>query len=145
MTPIQIDLLRDSFVNVMFARQEATTLFYDRLFALAPGTRALFQRDMDEQGRLLIGALAKLVAALDRFDDMLPGLRDLAIRHVGYGVREEDYRPVGMALLHMIESLSGPSFDEATAAAWRDVYAKVSAVMIAAARERSDPIQTRAA
>ena len=116
MTPSSLDRVRDSFVNVLFAKERAATLFYNELFALAPETRALFRGDLAEQGRVLIEALSRIVVGLDRVDLMLPDLTALAVRHVGYGVEERHYAVVGAALLHMIRELSRPDFDAETSA-----------------------------
>lgn len=129
----QIELLRDSFLHILFAPEQAATVFYDRLFALAPETRDLFRDDMAEQGRLLIGALAKIITGLSRPVEMLPELRALAIRHVGYGVEEWHYAVVGSALLHMVAVQAG-GIDPATETAWGDAYAIVAETMIDASR-----------
>ncbi|MFT4633312.1 MAG: nitric oxide dioxygenase [Candidatus Azotimanducaceae bacterium] len=41
---------------------------------------------------------------------LVPVLQDLATRHVGYGVKVEDYTPVGNALLYALEQGLGPKF-----------------------------------
>jgi nitric oxide dioxygenase len=135
MDPCQADLVRDSFVQVLFAPERATRLFYGRLFALAPDTRPLFRTDMTEQGRRLIETLAKIVTSLTRLDAMLPGLRQLAARHVDYGVEDRHYAAAGEALLYMVARLAGAKFDRATEAAWREAYALVAGVMIDAGRD----------
>lgn len=136
MTPRQIELVRDSFVDILFAPEEASRIFYDRLFALAPETRVLFKDDIDEQGRLLIATLAKIVTGLTAFDAMLPDLRALAIRHVGYGAQMRHYAIIGDALRHLIANFAGSSFDSDVDRAWQGAYALVADVMIEASSER---------
>ncbi|MEG3086484.1 globin domain-containing protein [Sphingomonas sp. PB4P5] len=143
MSPQQIELLRDSFMHVLFAPEEAATVFYDRLFALEPETRLLFRDDMVEQGRLLIGAIAKIITGLSRPIDMLPELHALAIRHVGYGVAEAHYAAVGSALLEMVAVQGGGRIDAATEAAWCEAYAFVAETMIEASRVVAPPPMAR--
>ena len=50
MTPQQIALVRESFAKVVPISEEAAALFYDRLFAIDPSTRPLFNGDMKSQG-----------------------------------------------------------------------------------------------
>ena len=57
MTPQQIALVRDSFAKVVPIKEQAAALFYDRLFALDPSTRALFRGDMKSQGAKLMAAI----------------------------------------------------------------------------------------
>ncbi len=129
----QIDQIRDCFVHVVFDPERAARLFYGRLFELAPETRPLFQRDMDEQGRMLISALATIVTGLDRFESMVPTLQALAIRHVGYGVERRHYAPVGVAMVEMMAAVCEPGFDGTNRAAWVETYTLIADTMIAAA------------
>lgn len=134
MDPRQVDLIRDSFVRVLLEPERAARLFYDRLFELAPDTSKLFRRDMTDQGARLVDALARIVTALTRFDDVRPELCKLAIRHVGYGVLDHHYAAAGKALLHMVAELSDRPLDRATRDAWLMAYAVVSDTMIDASR-----------
>lgn len=134
----QIDLVRDSFVQILLDADAAARLFYDRLFDLAPDTRPLFRNDMVEQGRHLIGALAKIVTGLSRLDAMLPVLCKLAERHVDYGVEDRHYAAVGDALVTMVTIHGGAAIDDATVQAWKTAYALIADVMIAASDDYRD-------
>jgi hemoglobin-like flavoprotein len=81
----QVELIRASFEVILRAGDQASHLFYDRLFELAPETRRRFKNDMAEQGRVLIAALARIVTGLSHQQDVLPALQKLAVRHVAYG------------------------------------------------------------
>ena len=135
MNPTQVDLVRDSFVQVLVDPERAARLFYERLFELAPDTRPLFGRDMAEQGRHLIDALARIVTGLSKLDAMLPSLAKLAERHVGYGVEDRHYASAGDALIRMIAIHGGRAVDAATIEAWKTAYALVVDAMIAASRD----------
>ena len=135
MDPNQISRVRDSFVQILLDPDPAARLFYDRLFLLAPDTRPLFRSDMAEQGRHLIAALAKIVTGLSSLDVMLPGLRKLAERHVGYGVEDRHYAVAGDALMHMVTVHGGSTIDSATVQAWETAYALIADVMIAASND----------
>lgn len=135
MNPHHVDLIRDSFVQILVDSERAACIFYDRLFELAPDTRPLFRNDMAEQGRLLIDALGRIVTGLSRLDAMLPALRKLAERHVGYGVEHRHYAVAGEALLHMVKVHGGASVDAQTIDAWKTAYALVADAMIAASHD----------
>lgn len=136
MDALQIKLVQDSFVNVLPIPNEAAAGFYQRLFATAPETRAMFKGDMALQGRKLVMTLASIVDGLDQLDEIVPVARELAIRHVRYGVVPSQYALVGAALIHTLRDLLGSSFTPATEAAWSDAYALLSDVMIDAAYAR---------
>lgn len=134
-TPRQIALVRDSFALVLPIRQTAATLFYARLFELAPEVRPLFPNDLAAQGAKLMAALGMIVRELDRLDGILPEIEALAVRHVGDGAREGHYAAVGEALIWTLEQGLGDAFTDDAREAWAVAYATLSGAMIAAACE----------
>jgi nitric oxide dioxygenase len=99
MTPQQVNQVQTSFGKIVLIADLAAALFYGRLFETAPETRALFCGDMGRQGRKLMAAVATVVNSLGDFDTIVPIARDLAKRHVVYGLQPEHYALVGSALL----------------------------------------------
>ncbi|SDZ58289.1 nitric oxide dioxygenase [Jannaschia faecimaris] len=134
LTPRQIFLIRDSFSSVAPMRKTAATLFHAHLFEMAPSVRPLFSRDVSDQGDMLMAALARIVRALDRMEDVAPDLEALARRHPGYGAREEHYPAVGEALIWALEQALAERFTDEVRKAWVDAYAEISHIMIAATR-----------
>lgn len=128
----QIDLVQNSFAKVLPIIPLTAVTFYDRLFVIAPDTRHLFYGDMTDQGRKLFLTLATMVDTLDRLDQILSVAEALAIRHVGYGVRDEHYAMVGTALISTLTAVLGDDFDADTASAWNTAYAVLSGCMLAA-------------
>src|ERR1700728_1937501 len=118
MTPQQVALVQASFAKVAPIAEQAAALFYGRLFETAPETRALFHGDMGAQGQKLMGAITTVVTNLDNLGAVVPVAQELAMRHVGYGVRAEHYAPVGAALLWTLEQGLGADFTPEVGAAW---------------------------
>ena len=58
---------------------------------------------------------------------------DLAIKHVDYGVKAEDYDKVGASLLRTLSKGLGDEFTPDVEAAWTDAYGVLSGVMKSAA------------
>ena len=135
MTPLQIDLVQDSFALIVLRRREASAIFYKRLFALAPETRALFKGDLADQGRKLMQVLATIVRNLSDLGPLLDSVDYLAQRHVGYGVRDDHYALVGQALIDTLQECLGDSFTPQTERAWGYAYTILSGRMLRAARE----------
>jgi hemoglobin-like flavoprotein len=129
MTPQQIELVQKSFQKVVPIAATAADLFYNRLFEIAPETRALFPADMAEQKKKLMAMLVTAVTNLHRLDEILPAVKDLGRRHKGYGVTEDQYAPVGAALLWTLEKGLGPEWTPELQAAWTEVYTALAAVM----------------
>ena len=129
MTPQQIELVQTSFQKVVPIAGTAANLFYDRLFEIAPQTRALFPADLVEQKKKLMTMLGTAVTNLHRLDTILPAVKDLGKRHKGYGVTADQYAPVGAALLWTLEKGLGPDFTPDTKAAWTEAYTALAGVM----------------
>ncbi|MEP9375813.1 globin family protein [Aquabacter sp. CN5-332] len=135
MLPSQVDLIQSSFAKVAPISETAATLFYGRLFEIAPEVKPMFKGDMTEQGRKLMSTLAVVVRGLSNLDAVVPAAQVLAKRHVAYGVKDAHYVPVGAALLWTLEQGLGPDFTPEVKDAWTEAYGLLSSVMIAAAAE----------
>jgi hemoglobin-like flavoprotein len=133
MTPHQIEAVQASFAKVAPIAETAAALFYRRLFETAPELRTLFKGDIAAQGRKLMSAIATVVDGLGEIDNLAPAVRDLAGRHLDYGVRREHYDLVGAALLWTLAEGLGAEFTPAIADAWAAAYEVLSGLMIAAA------------
>ncbi len=99
MTPDQISLVKSSWAQVVPIKADAAALFYGKLFELDPGLRPLFKGDMTAQGEKLMSMIDTAVRGLDNLPALVPAVRALGQRHVGYGVKPSDYDTVGRALL----------------------------------------------
>src|SRR3954464_1801744 len=76
----------------------------EHLFRLDPSLRALFAKtDFVRQRRMLLNMIGVTVRGLDRLGGVVPTLRDLGQRHVGYGVRPQDYETASRALLSALK------------------------------------------
>jgi hemoglobin-like flavoprotein len=129
MTPEQLQMIRLTFVLVMDRKMETGRMFYERLFAIAPETRALFHVDMESQTQKLMDTLAMAIAGLRDMPSLVTMLEAMAVRHVGYGVRDEHYDKVGEALLWTLAAILGPAFTPVVRGAWATLYGTVAEVM----------------
>ena len=134
-TPAQIELVKSSWLKILLFANDAAALFYGRLFELAPEVEPLFKNDVTVQGRKLIQMLNTIVANLDNPGAILQPVRDLGVRHLGYGVTEKHYGAVEQALLWMLEQGLGTEFNNNLRAAWIETYATLADIMKTAAAE----------
>jgi hemoglobin-like flavoprotein len=138
MTPEQVALIQHSFAKVAPIAGEAATLFYGRLFEIAPEVKPLFHGDMTEQGRKLMATLAVVVNGLANLESILPSASALAKKHVAYGVEADHYGPVGVALLWTLERGLGAEWTLDLADAWTAAYTTLSGYMIEEAYGRRE-------
>lgn len=137
MSPETIAIVRADFAAAAPVAEELTQRFYARLFTLDPTLRGMFPADLTEQRKKLAGALAFMMATLDRPDELVPALQKLGRAHGGYGVEDRHYDTVAAALLGALHDLLGHAFTPAGRAAWVEVYTTAASVMKDAAREEA--------
>src|SRR5689334_5281829 len=136
----QVRLVRESFALVQPIAAQAAALFYDNLFDSDPSLRGMFRGDMVAQGERLMSMIGAAVGLLDRPDALVPVLRNLGGRHVGYGVRDHHYATVGAALIETLEQGLGDAFTPEVREAWVTLYGLVSRTMLEGALETADAI-----
>jgi hemoglobin-like flavoprotein len=133
MTPEQKRLVQTSFAKVAPIADAAAAMFYARLFEIDPALKPLFTTDITEQGRKLMRMLGMAVNGLDRLDALVPVVQQLGIRHKQYGVTDEHYDTVAVALLWTLEQGLGPEFTPDVKDAWVAVYTVLASTMKQAA------------
>jgi hemoglobin-like flavoprotein/NO-binding membrane sensor protein with MHYT domain len=135
LTREQIALVQQTHWRVENAGPEVADLFYDRLFELAPETRALFPVDLTRQKGKLLAVLSGAVLSLHRVDAVMPVLQNLGRSHIHYGVEPAHYKVAGEALLWSLERVLGDDFTPAVKSAWTAAYTTLANVMIKAAAD----------
>ena len=135
MTPEKIELVKSSWAKVAPISEQAAELFYGKLFELNPEFKSLFKSDMKEQGRKLMAMLNTAVNSLDKLETIVPAVQDMGRRHVGYGIKDEDYDTVGEALIWTLEQGLGEGFTPDVKEAWVDTYTLVATTMKTAAAQ----------
>lgn len=133
MTPQQIELVQSSWEKIVPIASDATTIFYQRLFAIAPYLKPLFKGDVEEQGKKLATILTTVVRGLKQLDKLEMAVWQLGRRHIAYGVSMPDYQPVAEALLWTLEQGLGADFTVQTKEAWVGAYTLLASVMQAGA------------
>jgi hemoglobin-like flavoprotein len=129
MNRTQIFLVQQSFEKVKPIAGIAADIFYDRLFELDPGLRRLFKSDLSQQKHNLMTTLSFAVAGLNKPERILPAVRNLGARHIGYGVQEHHYQTVGAALLWTLAQGLGEDFTPDVEAAWTAAYTLLAQAM----------------
>ena len=129
MTDHQKMLVQTSFKQVLSIADQAATLFYNRLFEVAPDVKALFKGDMAEQGRKLFQVIAFAVNSLDNPRVLLPAVRNLGNKHRTYGVQFAHYEAVGETLLWTLNKGLGEAFTPEVETAWTTVYGLLASTM----------------
>ncbi len=134
MTTEQIKLIKKSWrIFKAISPGVVGDVFYTKLFTDTPSLRKLFTNDMEVQYKKLIEMLHVIVIRLDNLDEMTDAIKDMAIRHVGYGVRPAHYKLVGNALLWTLQEGLGDEWTPEVKNAWTECYSMLADTMIQAA------------
>ena len=131
MTHKQIEIVKSTWAMVSTIDPVAVgALFYNRLFEIAPQVKHLFRNPMPEQSRKLLSMIQYVISKLDRLEDILDEVAQLAQRHGKYGVKPAHFTVVGEALLWTLEQGLGEHWNEETKDAWTKCYLTLSSAMI---------------
>lgn len=133
MTPEQAKLVADGCAQLEPRLDEFGAAVFDRLFTIAPETRALFTGDMAAQHKKLITTLMEFVQLRRRSQHFLPvtgqggeavvpGIERLRARHEQVGVKGEHFPLLRTAILHSLATMLGRDFDERAAEAWSAAF-----------------------
>ena len=88
---------------------------------------------MREQHKKLLTTLALVVRSLHAPEKILPAVKSLAVKHVGYGVLPEHYTLVGNALLRTLKKGLGPAYTPEVRDAWVEAFRMLAGIMKEAA------------
>lgn len=130
-----IRYLRESVALLPVGDLAPVDEFYRRLFELAPEARPMFRIEMGLQAKKFSEMLAWIITHLERPHELCQELRELGARHSGYGVKIDQYAPVGSALNWMFQRTLGDRFTPEMEEAWLEFYAFATFEMERGARE----------
>ncbi|MBW4707176.1 hemin receptor [Roseobacter sp. YSTF-M11] len=131
-----IALVQETWQQVVPIADTAADLFYNRLFAIDPGTRSMFAAtDMSQQKGKLLQTLAAVISNLHAPDSILRDVESLGRRHAGYGVEAHHYDSVGTALLWTLEQGLGEAWTPRVKSAWADAFGLIATQMQAGAAQ----------
>ncbi len=110
-----------------------TSRFYELLFTNHPELLNVFNHANQHKGRQQ-GALANAVYAaavhIDRLEEILPAVKQIAHKHRSLGVQPEQYPIVGEYLLKAIKDVLGDAATDDILDAWAKAYQVIADVFI---------------
>jgi hemoglobin-like flavoprotein len=128
----QVELIRQSLIQVHPIADQIARSFYTHLFELSPHLRKLFPGDMNRQGAMLMTSLELAVSSMDDPESILPAVQALGERHLSYGVKAEYYPLAKEAYLWALEKHLGEEFTPALKEAWAAAFDALVQAMIRA-------------
>jgi hemoglobin-like flavoprotein len=135
MTQAQIDLVQQSWSQVLPVARQSGARFYEILFDRAPSVKHLFKTDIEEQANKLMTILGYVVSKLNQLETLIPQVQQLGVRHNQYGATPVHYEVVGECLLQTLEEKLQDQWTPEVKDAWITAYNALKNVMIVAQEE----------
>jgi len=138
----EVHLVQESWAKiVVLGNEDLGIALFRHIFMEAPEALQLFPfkddwKNLYESPRLkahaakVIATVGTAVAGLNKLDALVPVLKELGLKHVGYGIQPAHYDVVGKALIATLTESLDRAFTPDVHAAWTKVYGIVSTTMI---------------
>ena len=138
MTPELLHLVQSSYATLGDGAPSMAADFYRRLFDADPTARDLFVDGPDVMSVKFAAELEAIVEAITSYETFALRVKDLAGRHVQYGVQTHHYHAVGDALVGALAAHLEDIWSPDLETAWRRAYNLVAEMMMATAADE-DP------
>ncbi|MBK9270124.1 MAG: hemoglobin [Saprospiraceae bacterium] len=136
MTDRQIEIIKESWKIISNIDPAVVgNAFYNKLFADYPATQKLFSKDMNQQYLKLMEMLNLIVNKLDQLEELSVEIREMAKRHVEYGVKAKHYYMVGESLLWTLEVALKSDWNAELEQAWALCYNTLAKNMMASVED----------
>jgi NAD(P)H-flavin reductase/hemoglobin-like flavoprotein len=135
MAQIDCAILKQSFAHIESVAEKAVGYFYARLFVANPELRSMFPLAMDGTRKHFLAALARIVWCVDDPQALAGYLRQLAVDHRKFGVREDHYRVIGETLIATLRTFSGGMWTIRAQSAWEAAFDHIATIMAQAVRD----------
>ena len=126
MTGDDILLVQESWLSITPVKQITAELFYDKLFELDPGLRALLQGDAGAANGKFVRLLDATVRGLERTDVLMFAVREVGIRNPIFGASDAHHGTVAAALLWTLDKALRGDLTPAVKAAWIRTFGVLS-------------------
>lgn len=126
----RIAVVKESFTKVRPYSGKFTRVLFSHLFELHPNLRDYFPKDMRGQRRRFMAGLIFIIENLHDATVIHSKLKELAVVHITYGIKKEDYDVFGDALIFALSAALGDDFTDSVKSTWRDVYNTIAQLII---------------
>ncbi|MFD1956472.1 NO-inducible flavohemoprotein [Paenibacillus thailandensis] len=133
-----IDIIKSTVPVLEVHGVEITKRFYQMLFSNHPELLNLFNHANQRQGRqqtALANAVYAAAAHIDRLEEILPAVVQIAHKHRSLGIKAEHYPIVGENLLAAIKDVLGDAATDDILQAWAEAYGVIADAFIGVERD----------
>ena len=121
---------------VLVEREEAITeKMYEILFTGYPDTKVQFGEALEEQYKMLAGAIVAYAANIDNLKTLGSTVENIAKKHVQTNVKPQYYPIVDISLLKAIKDVLGDIATGDVIGAWKETFFFLGDILIAREKE----------
>jgi nitric oxide dioxygenase len=134
-------MVRNSFEKIESIASELGSIFYNKLFEMAPETRSLFSPEMAEQHSKFMSVVKELVSLhlrslislpvtlMNDSEAAMPAIHSLGKRHTKFGVTPAHFDLMRAALMDALADVIGDEFTPELRDAWESAFDVMANVM----------------
>jgi hemoglobin-like flavoprotein len=124
------DIILSTFERAAEACADPAPLIYDRLFALRPDFRPLFDMDTDGgvRGSMVQTCLEALLGVAEGAGTQRVIISAARFSHGGYGVEENEFDLMFASIRDVFRDLLGPGWSAREEEAWANLLNKIAAI-----------------
>lgn len=133
LTKQTIDIIKSTVPVLEVHGKAITTAFYQLLFENHPELLNIFNHANQREGKqqtALANAVYAAAAHIDRLEDILPAVKQIAQKHRALNVKPEHYPIVGENLLAAIKKVLGDAATPEIMNAWAEAYGVIADAFI---------------
>ncbi|MFP7494492.1 NO-inducible flavohemoprotein [Terribacillus saccharophilus] len=128
-----IDIIKSTVPVLEKHGTQITTVFYEELFKANPELLNIFNHANQARGKqqtALANAVYAAAVHIDKLEEILPTVVQIAHKHVSLGVKAEHYPVVGEYLLKAIKMVLGDAATPEILKAWEEAYGVIADAFI---------------
>ena len=129
-TEAQIKYIKQTWSKLAAKSNALGDALYPKLFAKRPELETLFSVNKSTNSQKIFLFVMMIVTKLDKIENLMEELQNLAKRHVGYGVKIEDFEAFGEAFKESVQEILPAQTPQEALAAWGSLYDTVADAMI---------------
>lgn len=131
MTNHEIEIVRKSWKSLQGINPVLLgDVFYSRLFIENPSIEKMFKTSKAEQSKKLIDMLDSIIRNLNHLEVISDDIKQMAVNHVGYGVKPKHYEWVGDSLIWTLKTAMAKEWNPELEKAWLNCYAALTKAML---------------
>lgn len=141
-----IEIIRSTVPVLEIHGTEITTRFYARLFENTPELLNVFNHSNQQEGRqqtALANAVYAAAVHIDRLNDIMPTVKQIAQKHRGIGVKPEHYPIVGENLLAAMSEVLGDAATPEILQAWSEAYGEIAGAFISVEQQMYEEVANK--